>query len=1210
MGTKWTPEQQKVIETRNADLLVSAAAGSGKTAVLVERICQLITDNEHPVDVDQLLVVTFTNAAASEMKERISNQINDMLIENPTDENLIRQSELIQHAHIMTIDSFCLELVRNYFSQLDLDPGFRIAENAQLELLKQDAMRDVLEQAYADATPEFLEFVEAYAPGKSDRALEEHIFDLYRLAMSHPRPDYFLDTCLNEFRIDSIEELSQVPLVERMTEDVGNLVEDLLEQYESLRQTYLEEPEVFEFENGEMFLEECETLHDLDSCEQYHEYQSQLETVSVRTVSRKTKGIDSVLNGEIKNLHEQYKVLIGDIKASLCYGSAEQIVADIQSAAKPMEALVSLTKRFRVAFSEKKKEARVIDFVDGEHFALQLLVQEYDESGRAVPSVIAKELSGQYYEIFIDEYQDSNMIQETILTSVSKEYENIKNMFMVGDVKQSIYKFRQADSKIFMERYHRYHRKEDEREVLIELRNNFRSRPAVQESINAIFYQLMQERLGGIQYTKEVALVPKERQEETEEIDDKTEFLLLDMDSDEEVSDRSKSELEAQMIANRIQEMTAEGRIQYRDIAILLRSAAGRANVIAEVLQQNHIPCFTESQTGYFSAVEIKVILNLLSIIDNPLQDIPFAGVLRSPIVGLRLEELAKIKIAAKESEKTLHTLYDVCRYYYEYGDSKSIHEKLQVLFGQLEEFWEAKKHENLHDFIWFVLERTGYFTYLCAMPDGEERKNNVYMLLQEAVKYEQTSFKGLFRFIQYMNQLRDYEMELDNVRELPADANVVRIMTIHKSKGLEFPVVILAETQKRFNMMDANRPILMHSEYHLGPMAVDLTTRQKSPTIYKNLIKKQMRLENIGEELRILYVALTRAKEKLIITGVVKGVPEDYRYACETRKKESDACAKQEKTLEELPACPYTALQQCNSYLDFFELTWKVIADSEYHEYFRFQVLPLHRMIDTALAGEILHQMEQKQLKQLKVTPDEGIQQQLSAVYHWEYPYLSSTKEKGKYSVSELKKQSMMEQAELTPMLLTNLEEEPKHVPNFISRQEESVTGAMRGTIVHTFMEHSSFADVWDVQMILAKQEEMVREEILSSEEVKALSIDELLAFAGNECRKRMAVAEKNQCLYREQQFLLGVPMKDVMPDKTSEELVMLQGIIDVYWEEEDGIVLLDYKTDSIRYADELVARYRKQMEIYERALMQITGKPVKEKILYSFHLNQAVVL
>ncbi|MDF2589346.1 MAG: hypothetical protein K0S41_3187 [Anaerocolumna sp.] len=1329
---KWTVEQQKVIDLRNRNILVSAAAGSGKTAVLVERIISMITEGDNPIDIDRLLIVTFTNAAAAEMRERIGAAIDKKIEEMPENIHLQKQMTLIHSAQITTIHSFCLNVIRNHFNTIELDPSFRIADDAELTLIKSDVISDLLENYYEEGKEEFLDFIESFSKGKTDSAIEELILKLHNFSMSYPWPDEWLNDRKNTFSIETINDMKNSDWMRVLLEHIHFIVSDLIiRSNEAIRVcSDADGPKAY----IPAISSDITLLNELADVNDYEDYLNALDNFSfARLSSKRDEGVNDEKKNQVKLIREEVKKAITDLKKNYFFQPVEEMLDDIKAMKNTMEVLIQICKDFSKLYAEKKTDKNIVDFNDLEHFALNILVKK--EEGNIIPTPAADELSEYFAEIMIDEYQDSNFVQETILNSISKERLGKPNLFMVGDVKQSIYKFRLARPEIFMEKYNKYELT-DNLYQRVDLHKNFRSRDVVLSSINFIFEQIMTKKLGNIEYDEKVALYPgADYGNLTTEVSTDTEVLLVSVDPPEihqedvekftaenddseigAIEDYTSKEIEAKAIAKRIKELTdpENGLLIYDrkkeiykratngDIVILLRTISGWAEVFSDTLASEGIMAHTETQSGYFSTLEIRTILNLLRIIDNPRQDIPFTSILRSPIVGLSSDELALIRI--KNRRMSMHEA--VCLLIDEYNEymeeiaatkdkddkgkedkdkedndtsdkdkeerdingkviservindidinNRDIREKddsnievndthkdsiknsktqyfettiyhdliykLNKFATKLEQYRDMVFYLSIHELILKVLDDTGYYNYVSAMPAGEKRKANIDMLVQRAVRFESTSYSGLFHFIRYIEKLHKYDIDFGEAKIVSEDDNTVKIMSIHKSKGLEFPIVFVSGAGKSFNNQDSRSSLLIHPDLGLGPDYLNHELRVKAPTLVKKVIQKELVLENLGEELRVLYVALTRAKEKLIITGGVKNLDDKIN-------KWASIINQHEKQLL------FYQLSNVSNYLDWivpavirhrgFEAILtnfgKSLNESNplYHANTEFVI---SRCTYEELAGkEIINQIfknfnkEELMMWDTKVVHNEEVRKQIEEHMNYVYPYLAETSIHTKLTVSELKRLGQLEADDFgVPIKGIKKKEKIMPVPKFMN-SSEVIVGADLGTLYHSILEYINLLEVKNEKDIELVLDSIVMEGKLNEDDIKAIDKEKLCKFIISPIAARMRKAKEQGKLYVERQFVMGMKAHEINPSMKSEELVLIQGVIDVYFEEDDKWVLLDYKTDSVYGKDgenELIKRYLVQLDYYQKALEQLTGKEVKERIIYSFSLGKEIII
>lgn len=1281
MAVNWTSKQQEVIDSRNRNLLVSAAAGSGKTAVLVERIIQMISEGDRPLDIDQLLVMTFTNAAAAEMRERIGAAVEQKLKERPEDEHLWLQAALIPQAQITTIDSFCLNIIRSHYNSLDIDPAFRMGDEGELSLLRGDCMGEMLENCYDEADAEFARFVEHFGRGKSDRGIEDVILQAWQFSQSHPWPGEWLASCQKELEEESILEMEESPWMVFLMEDVARQMEELSGQLGEALQVCLEE-------NGPLAYEpmlisdrgKIEAIGRAAATGSFEALYNSLQNMSFgRLASIRSKDIDGDKKAFVSACRDRVKKAVAKCRELYGQQSPEEVVESMRGTRTVIRELLRLTGMFDQAYRDAKRERNVLDFNDLEHLALEVLYEreetgDGEETVSRRPSQVADELSRQYEEILVDEYQDSNYVQEALITGISRERSGHPNVFMVGDVKQSIYRFRLARPELFMDKYETYSRERGPRQM-IELQQNFRSRESVLTSVNDVFYQIMTKNLGGITYTPETALYPGAKFEEVSgktvldpEADagksgsreaapvslkagTPTELLLVDTGADtlrqldEDSLDYTAKELEARLIAGRIRQLVSEDqgilvwdksrggyrRARYGDMVILLRSMSGWSEVFVNVLMNEGIPAFAQTRTGYFNTVEVETILSLLSVVDNPMQDIPLAAVMRSPIVGMDDEEMAWMMAVYKRNSKKGQDrgVYGAWKLWLEEGwitvglsgipvkTAHSISFKSRRLSVLMERLRGEARHLPIHELLYRVYRESGYYDYVSAMPAGETRRANLDMLVEKAAAYESTSYKGLFHFVRYIEKLKKFDTDFGEASVAGEQDNTVRIMSIHKSKGLEFPVVFLAGLGKRFNKQDAYGQILLDADLGAAADFLDLELRVKAPTLKKQALKRRTELETMGEELRVLYVAMTRAKEKLIMTAADKSLENKLG-------KWKDIPLSQGQL-------PYTILASANSCLDWLLMAQPAIPAS----HMEMRQIQVKDLIGEEITRQIIRKMKKEDLLNLDGNRvyDAAFGTRLREVLEYEYPYESDIGLYAMVSVSELKKQSQIGRTEdaigtdsgnlegiaLGELkALTGSRDMAGSGPGESGEQKKTVSAgpnraALRGTAYHAVLEHIHFHEIHGPAEVKPVVDKLLEGGFLDQEAHDFINPKVIWNFLSSPLGKRMAKAQSEGRIHKEQQFIIGIPARE-MGLGDSDELVLIQGIIDAYLEEEDGLVLIDYKTDHVPEGDPkqgakmLAERYRVQLDYYERALTQLTGKHVKERIIYSLALQMSI--
>ena len=1273
MGMKFTPEQQRVIELHNSNILVSAAAGSGKTAVLVERIIRMICDGEHPADIDRLLIVTFTNAAAAEMRERIAAGITARLEADPGNEHIQKQSALLHNAQITTIDSFSLFLIRNHFNEIGLDPDFRVADEGEIKLLQQEVLAQLLEDAYAGQfvpeTPEqFHACVEYFCPGGRESVLEQHILNLSRYAGSFPWPAEWLEERKNDYAAGDMEALVHSDYGQYLTERVNRTVEGCLEKLREVKRL-CELPDG-PYMYGELTEAEIEQLERLTSCKDLEEQAAKIPAVTfARLPSKKDDSVDPAKRELAKAIRNSVKDTLSDLSESYFKTPLELAVEQGKACREPLRILLDLVLEFDRRLLAAKQERHLIDFSDMEHYALQILlkrekVEESDGTGtdrtetkyRIVPSDVAMEYRQYFQEILIDEYQDSNLVQEYLLSAISGEEEGRYNRFMVGDVKQSIYKFRLARPELFLEKYDTYQETGDL--CRIDLAKNFRSRIQVVDAVNDVFSRIMSREIGGIAYDDKAALYPGAVYPAQEDPAYGSELLLI---RKPEKGEREESgigeqhaegagvlvdydnvrQLEALAIAARIKQLkgslqvmeksTGELRpVRYSDMVILLRTTSGWDEEFKKILEQQGIPVYITSKTGYFGALEVQELLQFLRVLDNPRQDIPLFGVMQSVFGGFTQEEIAQIRSGGEGHSRKRMTLYEALKEVAQSGrtveegeeisagesagEEAELSQKADTFLQRIGHYRDLTPFTSIRDLLQRILDDYDYLNYVTALPAGSKRRANVEMLLTKASAFEKTSYFGLFHFIRYMEQLEKYDVDYGEADTLDENADVVRIMSIHKSKGLEFPVVFVSGLSKRFNMQDANQSLIVDMDLGVAVDYVDSVRRIKNKTLRRTVLSAKMKEDNLAEELRVLYVALTRAREKLILTAVLDKADEKWELAQMTGQERLtylDFCEAGSYMDFLLPILPQTGIAVKT-------LRTEDLAVEELREQLRMgdrrEQLRLIACGETTLIGD--PEENERKLMYLRER------------FAYQYPHPGLQKLYTKTTVSELKIAAMAEKDEAAFHTFEEKEVVP-YIPGF-RREQEKVSGAVRGNAFHRTMELLDFTYLFtesglftgcpnnyeeyrrglDKNRLQNRLEEFLQRETISlrltEEYAKAVSLPKILNFLEQELAYRMWRAQEQGLLYREQPFVLGIDAKRLDPDLPEGEKVLIQGIIDVFFIEDGEIVLLDYKTDVIDSLEALWNRYNVQIQYYEEALTKLMQMPVKERILYSFYLEK----
>ena len=1241
MAISYTPEQQKVIDLHGCNVLVSAAAGSGKTAVLTERIIRTVCDETNPVDIDRLLVVTFTNAAAAEMRERIAAGIAARLAAQPESEHLQRQATLLHNAQITTIDSFCLFLLRNHFNEIGLDPAFRIADEGEIKLMEQEALGELLEDSFAGGGEKFRYCVEYFCPGGRESVLEQHILNLSRYASSFPWPGEWLAQRREDYSASSLEEIEQSRWGKYLLEHIGGIIRGCAEKMRRVQALCREPDGPYMF--GDLADGELEQLEGFADCHTLAGYEERLRNLSFgRLSSKKDDSVDGRKRELAKKLRAEVKDSMQGLSEKFFATPPELAMTQGAACREPVCTLIDLVMDFDRRMGEKKRERKVIDFSDMEHFALDILLDREGEEIR--PGRVALEYRQHFAEILIDEYQDSNLVQEYLLRAVSGEEDGHFNRFMVGDVKQSIYKFRLARPELFLEKYRTYS-PDGGACQRIDLSRNFRSRPQVVDAVNGIFSRLMSRQIGGIEYDESAALYAAAVYPQNEGCE--TEFLLVEKpDGDSELSARTA---EARAVAAKIKQLRSSFSVtdkesgelrpvRFSDMVILFRAGSGWDEEFKQVLEEEGIPVYITSKTGYFAASEVQELLQVLRVLDNPTQDIPLFGVMRSVFGGFSEEEIALIRSRHKGV-----SLYDALKEFAGEGEKEAecagedkcdgkaecageveppsrereaLRQKAADFLTMLRSYRECTVYLPIRELLTKIVTDFDYLNYVTALPAGGKRRANVEMLFTKASDFEKTSYFGLFHFVRYMEQLEKYDVDYGEAELLDENADVVRIMSIHKSKGLEFPVVFAAGLGKRFNMQDVNQSLIVDMDLGLATDYVDPVRRLRNKTLRRLALSAKLREDSLSEELRILYVALTRAREKLILSAAVSKVEEQWELC-------------REAGAEHLS---YVDFMEAGSFADMLlavagstQVRTTLVREGDLRkESFQEQV-------------ELYDRRER--LEQTGQLCDENALEVLKSRLNAEYPYAGLAGLYTKTTVSELKIAAMADRDEEAYHTFEEKEVQP-YIPAF-RRGEERISGAVRGNAYHRVMElldldrlvkkaasasnaaaASDGADALDNyetyrSSISPERLEKALEEFLEGEVAakrlpkeyrEAVQDGRIVRFLSSPLAYRMWRADREGRLYREQPFVLGIEAGRLGGGLPDSETVLIQGIIDVFFAEEDGLVLLDYKTDSVKSGEELWNRYETQMDYYQEALQKLMNLPVKERILYSFHLEKSV--
>lgn len=1214
MAISFTKEQQKVIDLHNRNILVSAAAGSGKTAVLVERIIQMICREKDPVDIDRLLIVTFTNAAAAEMRERISLGINRQLALNPESEHIQRQAALLHNAQITTIDSFCMFLLKNHFHEIGVDPAFRVMDEGEKKLLVQDVMAELFEDKFASKEKGFQDCVEYFCPGGREQVLEDYILELYQFSESYPWPVEWLKERKLDYQAVSEEELAETDYGRYLMQHIRAVLESCTESYRRLQELCQEPDGPYMY--GELVDQELEQLEQLLGVKRLSDYASRLPAITFgRLPSKKDSSVSPEKRELAKELRGNLKDIIKELGERFFTTPLSLAAYQAGCCREPVNTLIDLTLEFRNRLQEKKQAGKLVDFSDMEHYALEILLKREEDQVR--PSQVALEYRQYFKEILIDEYQDSNLVQEYLLRAISGEEDGHFNRFMVGDVKQSIYKFRLARPELFLEKYDHYTQEESSCQR-IDLSRNFRSRSQVVDTVNNIFSRIMSRQTGGIEYDDKAALYPGAVYPENPECS--SELLLVEkpgsddpMQPKESTATFTPKQAEALAIAGRIKELIASFQVtdkesgllrpvRYSDMVILLRTNSGWDEEFKAVLEEEGIPVYITSKTGYFAASEVQELLALLRVLDNPRQDIPLFGVMKSVFGGFTEEEIALIRSRDKGK-----SLYEVLAQIAGEAGGELLAKKAAEFLRKIARYRSYTSYMPIRELLQELVNDSGYLPYVTALPMGSRRRANVEMLFTKASDFEKTSYHGLFHFIRYIEQLEKYDVDYGEAELLDENADVVRIMSIHKSKGLEFPVTFVSGLSKRFNMQDVNRSLIADVDMGIGTDYVDAKRRIRNKTLRRLVLARKLKEDNLAEELRVLYVALTRPKEKLIMTAVLENAAEKWER-------------QQELGTDRLL---YHEFLDSSSFLDFL----LPVAGNAQVEV---KIQDVSTLRGARRREQITLLDKQSRLLHAGEYADRAALETLRQRFSWQYPYKALEKLYTKTTVSELKIAAMAEKDEAAFHAFEEQEIVP-YIPLF-KRGEEKISGAVRGDAFHKVMELMDFEAVYGAVFgkipdsaeefcrtaqaqkaklrtsLKAFLEEKVRQGRLSQEYRRAVNDEKLVHFLSCELSYRMYKASLAGALYREQPFVYGISAGRLGEDFPKEEKVLIQGIIDAYFVEDGEMVLVDYKTDVIGSPGELWNRYETQVQYYEEALCALTGLPMKQKNLYSFYLERCV--
>ena len=1267
MGVKWTPEQESAIiapkdsSLDNQTLLVAAAAGSGKTAVLVERIITRLKDMDNPLSVQELMVVTFTKAAAQEMSARIGLALAKAM-ESTEDaamqERLERQLNLLPSAHISTLHSFCQWVIRSYFYKLDINPTARIGNEAEMALLQQEVLADLLTKSYEEGLYNIYELADFFSDDKSDAGLTAKIMSLYNYAMSLANPDGWLRKALEPYKEAMTVNPSETLWGQYMWDQHVAVIDRIRERLERMEQILLDPVGPHKWQNiYDNQLAALSMLSGAETWDDMGEACKHTDTFIKDRFNKLGEEVDPSLQAEFKSLGSQNKDDLKAMQAAVFTVPEATLQEQFKAQYPIIKGLVELTIAFHKAYRDMKQEQGIMDFSDLEHLCLALLVEPGTEDDPQ-PSDVAKELQDTFKEIMVDEYQDTNGVQETIINLISR----VDNRFYVGDVKQAIYSFRMADSSLFMEKYNTYGGT-DAVERRIDLAKNFRSHENILAATNFLFYQIMTEEAAELNYTEAESLIPGRIVEDAPEdwIGGDVELQLLDVSKDtlsasesdeDEGGDPENNERELDFIIQKIKEIHGAKKkvqnpdgtfrqIEWRDFAILRRSLAGWGTRAVEAMRQAGIPAVVNERDGYFEAQEIQLLLALLSIIDNPEQDLPMAAVLHSGLVGLDANELGALRLSGEGSLWSLMPAYA----------EEAQDERLLAFIGHMERWRTLSRRHGVTDLLWDIYESHDYVNYVGAMPNGLVRRANVLALYDRAKGYEASGFRGLFRFLRFVESLRDSNQDMPLANVVSEADNVVRLMTIHKSKGLEFPVVFLSGVQKRFNMMDLRSELLIDKNAGLGLKGYFPDIRVSFPTMPWFYVKDVKESALKAEEQRILYVALTRARDKLFLTGFVKGFKNSAGKLSSLGELINNVAAVEGQQL------PTDIITQANTYLEWLIMGFarhldggnplRVAIEYEGPTYFDLPDKKCRIKVevhDGSLYGDLdykadIDETTINKVRELQAVNSVGLPPEIEDRFNYTYPYSDATRRTAKISVSELKRRFQERELEagtidtLNEPIVTvdtgakravsdailgqaikldirNADDLANSVfgrkPQALQSEEDVLTGAQWGTLMHEAMQWLPLAQY--TQASLTKElDGLVTKGTFTEEERNLLSDTSLYKFFSSDLGKRLINAKR---IERELPFSMLFEGKRVYDSLEDGENLFLQGIIDTAFEEDGEWVLVDYKTDRVKSGEDLIKRYKIQMDLYKEALQRLTGMPVKACYIYSFRLHDAIII
>ncbi len=1186
----WTESQLQAIEEREKNILVSAAAGSGKTAVLVERIKQLIIKDR--VSIDKMLIVTFTNAAAAEMRERISNAISEEL-EKSQDHFLRDQLNRMNRGNISTFHSFCIEVIREYFYLIDLEPDFKICDDAQKYILQEEALEQLLEKEFENKDDAFMRFADCYATGRDEDEIKNMILYTFNFIQSTPKPFEWLKEKVEElnrtteaFRESSVyqrmvgEISSEIKKAKHMVQKAWTLSGKPAGPFSYLSTLEEDLQKISHFED--MFYKDERNLKAL------------LEALEFsRLPVQKGDEIDIDLKEGAKKLRNHAKNIVTQLKNNYQKKSIEVYVEELIEVYPYAQKLYDLVEEFEKIFSFKKREKNVMDFNDLEHFALKILGIE----------TVAQGYQNKFEFLFIDEYQDSNIVQETLIDAIKRN----NNVFMVGDVKQSIYRFRLADPLIFLNKYEAYKTNSMESNTKIDLNLNYRSKKHIIFGTNYIFKNLMSKNIAEIEYDQDAYLYKGLQYHE--DYDYPIELNLIDYkepegeDIDETIREMKKVEIEALVAAQKIKKYVGtelfdcknerKRPMTYKDMVILLRTVKEWMNIYYEILLQEDIPVYMDAGEGYFETIEVSIFLNLIALIDNKKQDIPLLSVLRSPVGGFTTDEIIKIRLY---SNNKFYNAFE--RYACEAEDVLA--DKSRLFLEKINKWKKKSTYLQVDDFLWSLLKETGYQAYISALPGGIQRQANLKMLIEKAKQFRNTTMKGLFDFLKFMEQVKRAGSGMNTAKVIGENDDVVRIMSIHKSKGLEFPLVIVGGMGKAFNRRSQLSKVALHKDIGVGMRLVDPDISAYVPTLYQKLINKQQHIEAISEEMRILYVAFTRAQDRLILLGTVSDLDKyKDKWMIYDQHHIQDAACYLDWLIPILKEH-----KECGCQLNE-ALQYQIIEEDCYEDASRWLIERKTKKDLNKIAREQSNKKEEIQKSFVKGFPVHKVNHPAVCQLDWSYDFKTASRIPSKLSVTEIRNLSVekMKYDEL---------DIPKRTmqPAFIE-DSGSFSAMERGTIMHQVMQHISIKKTQNMEQIMDQIKEMKREELLTKDEAATIKPQKIMSFFQSEIGTRM---KKSDCVFREIPFNILKPAKSVIKEIDDEENLLIQGTIDCFFQEGNKYILLDYKNDYIppemegSHVNRIIQKYTIQLDLYKEALEIIKGIEIKEVYLYLFDIERAI--